>query len=113
MIVETEYNFGANLRRIRMSRGLTQTALGLLADIPQNRISNWELGYHEPTFKDFRKLCEALKCFPGELLGVSSAELTVREFNMINGLRSLDEDGWYVMEATLDIQRKLRLKSDG
>lgn len=113
MIVESEYNFAANLRRVRMSRGLTQTALGIAAEIPQNRISNWELGYNEPSFKDLRKLCAVLKCFPGDLLDIRSAELSVREFDMINGLRDLDDDGWFAMEATLEIQLKLHRKSDG
>lgn len=113
MIVETDYSFGASLRMMRMSRGLTQTALAAESGISQSKISNWELGYHRPDIDDLRRLCVTLKCFPGDLLGIRSAELSVREFNFLNGLRELSEDGWFVMEGNLDIQRKLHSRLDG
>lgn len=113
MIVDPVYNFGENLRRIRMSRGLTQTELGLGTGIPQNRISNWECGYHKPSLDDLRTLCAFLGCFPGDFLGIRSAEPSDFESKMLSGLRDLDDDGKYVMEATLEVQLKVHPKSDG
>ena len=110
MIAETEFEFGATLRNVRLSRGLTQTALGELTGIPQNRISNWELGYHLPDLNDLRRLCVGLNCPPGDLLQLSSSELSMREYDMVKLLRQLDEDGWYAMEATGEIQLKLHSK---
>lgn len=114
MIVEKEYNFGHRLKAIRESRGMTQREVGEKIGTVANVVSNWEIGCSgKPRLDLFRALCIALNCPPGDLLGLSSSELSAAEYNLLKGFRDLDEAGQHTILALLDVQLKLRSGSDG
>lgn len=109
MIKETEFDFPLALRRVRESRGMMQKDLGAVMGIDPNRISNWEAGYNYPTLPVFRKLCIALNCPPGDLLGLSPSDMTGDEYDLIKGFRSLDDAGRHTMMAVLESQLAVRI----
>lgn len=65
---------GQRLRDLRESRGWTQRYLAHLLGMPVSggRISDWELGHHEPTLNTLRCYAESFEMTLAELLkGVS------------------------------------------
>jgi len=65
--LETQ-TFGANLRRIRKSRKITQVRLGKLSGIASNYISELEASKTtNPSLSTLNKLAEALVCSVGDL----------------------------------------------
>jgi transcriptional regulator with XRE-family HTH domain len=58
-----------NLRAIRVSRGLTQKALGKKTGITQAAISRIEAGLQEPGYRTVLRIAVALGCEPEELIG--------------------------------------------
>ena len=53
-----EICFSQNLRELRVSKGLSQAALGKLVGVDQRTISGWEKGVSEPSFTTLARLCE-------------------------------------------------------
>lgn len=58
---------GANLRRLREARLLTQAELGQAAGVHRDQVSRIERNEVEPRFSTIRKLGEALGVEPSEL----------------------------------------------
>lgn len=58
---------GANLRRLREARLLTQAELGEAAGVHRDQVSRIERNEVEPRFSTIRKLGEALGVEPSEL----------------------------------------------
>ena len=111
MIIETEFEFAQALKKIRESRGMLQKDVGIAMGIDPNRVSNWEKGYNYPTLPVLRALCIALNCPPGDLLGLSSSDMTGDEYDLIKGFRSLDDAGRHTMMAVLESQLAVRIDS--
>ncbi len=104
---------GKRLRFLRERAGLSQTELGERAGIPQNNISNWELGLSYPQYEGIRKLCKGLDCSADELLGLTPPTLTAREYKSLQRYRMLDDDGQHTVDAVQDTQlRRLGLLDD-
>ena len=59
---------GANLRRLREARLLTQAQLGETAGVHRDQVSRIERDEVEPRFSTIRKLAEALGVDPAELV---------------------------------------------
>lgn len=55
-----ELPFGAALRRVRLSVGMSQERLGLEAGVQRNFISLIETGHNQPTISTIAKLARAL-----------------------------------------------------
>lgn len=55
-------SFGLRLRELRQRAGLSQTALGKAAGIPQTTIASWENGNREALVTAIPKLAAALGC---------------------------------------------------
>lgn len=89
MADENKILFGRRLRAIRERRGYTQTELGLVTGIGQNRISNWELGYAYPSIEMLVLLANALHCTADELVGLSDLELSEDELWCLLHYRNL------------------------
>lgn len=68
-----ELPFGAALRRVRLSAGLSQEQLALEAGVQRNFISLIELGHNQPTIGTICRLARALGMKASEL--VAEAEL--------------------------------------
>jgi transcriptional regulator with XRE-family HTH domain len=58
--------FGANLKRARKARGMTQEALGLAAGLDAAVISRIEAGQREPRVTNITKIAKALEVPPGD-----------------------------------------------
>ena len=67
MIGDVEID-GAELRRLRRERALSQQELGRMTGIAQSTISNLELGNRPARLASVRKLAEALGVEPKELM---------------------------------------------
>lgn len=59
--------FGANLRRLRLKRGLTQVELARLIDMPRNDLADIENGHHFIRSTNFIKIINAFNVTPDEL----------------------------------------------
>ncbi len=57
-----------NLKRLRLSKGLTQAALAELMDISVISIQSWESGRNWPRLKSIQRLAEALGCTEADLM---------------------------------------------
>lgn len=51
-------DFAANLRSLRTSKGLTQSALAKMLGVDKRTVSAWENKVCEPSFSMLAKLCE-------------------------------------------------------
>lgn len=60
--------FGANVRRVRMAKGLSQEALALEADMKRSYLSDLERGERNPSVRALGRLAEALAVDPADLL---------------------------------------------
>ena len=60
--------FGANLKRWRLGRGLTQRALAEAIGHDRPTICRWEAGQRTPSLADLIALAAALRCKPAALL---------------------------------------------
>ena len=60
--------FGANLKRIRKARGLSQEALAFAAGLHRTEAGMLERGIRLPRIDTFIKLCNSLDVGPDELL---------------------------------------------
>lgn len=71
VLTEPEPN---NLRRLRESRGLTQTALAQMVGTQQAQLSHWEKGNYQPMLRNVIRLASAL--------GVKVADLGIVGYGM-------------------------------
>jgi XRE family transcriptional regulator, regulator of sulfur utilization len=58
---------GEAIRALRRERGLTQSELGLKADIHPTWISQIEMGKVNPTFLNVLRICRGLEVRPSDL----------------------------------------------
>jgi transcriptional regulator with XRE-family HTH domain len=65
---ESELQFGAALRRLRLAAGMSQERLGLEAGIQRNFVSLIETGQNQPTITTIAKLARALGMRASELV---------------------------------------------
>jgi transcriptional regulator with XRE-family HTH domain len=69
-------SFGANLRRLREARGISQRILAQKIGVSMPTISMWESDQRRPVLKRLNQICEILGVSAGELMaGAESAEL--------------------------------------
>jgi transcriptional regulator with XRE-family HTH domain len=67
--------FGLTLRKLRLSKGLTQEELGFEADLRRTFISSLELGEKQPSLKTIQNLATALDIPMSKLLQLVEVEL--------------------------------------
>lgn len=113
MVIEHELDFARRHKEIRELRGLTQRQEADKLGIVANVVSNWEMGIAIPRTKMIPKICIALNCTPGELLGLSPTVMTSDEYTLLKGYRDLDDAGKHTMLALLESQLQIRNRSDG
>jgi transcriptional regulator with XRE-family HTH domain len=59
--------FGANVRRVRRERGMTQEQVALAAGLDTAVISRIEAGQREPRVTNIVRIAKALEVAPGDL----------------------------------------------
>lgn len=70
---------GANIRRLRDQRGLTQEQLGKMVDVSRSTITQWERGWTTPRMGNVQLLAGAL--------GVSTADIIADELPPSNAIK--------------------------
>ena len=70
---------GANIRRLREQRGLTQEQLGKMVDVSRSTITQWERGWTTPRMGNVQLLAGAL--------GVSTADIIADELTPSNAIK--------------------------
>ena len=60
--------FGLNVRRARLAKGLSQDALAELANMRRSYLSDVERGTRNPSVQALGRIAEALEVLPGDLL---------------------------------------------
>ncbi len=70
--MKLEKTFGANVRRWRKERGLSQEELASRAELHPTYVSGIETGYRNPTVKIVGRIAEALHVDPCELFVAKS-----------------------------------------
>ena len=65
--MKLEKMFGANVRRWRKERGLSQEELAARAELHPTYLSGIETGYRNPTVKIVGRIARALKVRPSQL----------------------------------------------
>jgi transcriptional regulator with XRE-family HTH domain len=65
--VSAAQRFGANVKKVRKAREMTQEKLGLAADLDAAVISRIEAGQREPRVKNIVRIAQALDTEPGDL----------------------------------------------
>ena len=70
---------GANIRRLREQRGLTQEQLGKMVDVSRSTITQWERGWTTPRMGNVQLLAGAL--------GVSTADIIADELPPYNAIK--------------------------
>jgi transcriptional regulator with XRE-family HTH domain len=65
--VSAARRFGANVKRARKEREMTQEQLGLAAGLDAAVISRIEAGQREPRVKNIVRIAKALDAEPGDL----------------------------------------------
>ena len=70
---------GANIRRLREQRGLTQEQLGKMVDVSRSTITQWERGWTTPRMGNVQLLAGAL--------GVSTADILADELPPSNAIK--------------------------
>ena len=61
-------NFANNLRKIRRIKDLTQKDLSRITGIHQTHISHFERGRRKPSFRNLKKILDALDCKAEDLI---------------------------------------------
>ncbi len=61
--------FPERLKSARETRELTQSALAVLARLPQSSVAHFEAGARKPSFENLRRLANALQVTTDYLLG--------------------------------------------
>ena len=64
----TNPTFGANLKKHRNGKGITQTELAEKIGVTKGCISNWERGYRDPGLSEIYAVSEALGIDPRKLI---------------------------------------------
>lgn len=114
MVVEHEFDFARRHKEIRESRGLTQQQEAEMIGIDRNVVSNWEMGIAIPRTKMLPKICVALNCPPGDLLGMSTVPLTGPEYSLLKRYRDLNDAEWQkALVSFAETLCSLRSGSDG
>ena len=68
--VEYLKELGANIKRLRLKKGMTQTQLGLNCDFERGNMRRIEAGRTSPTLKTLIKIADALEIEPYQLLKI-------------------------------------------
>lgn len=62
------YKIGANIRRYREMRSLSQKEFAKAIGVSGSRLSNWENGINRPDVDTLARICKVLQVSPSELL---------------------------------------------
>ena len=86
-------SIGKNIKRLRESRGLTQTELGKIAGVTDKAVSTWENGSADPRMGAVQKMADYFGVRKSDILDDDSSlsyELSEDEQRLLDVYRSLN-----------------------
>ena len=89
-------SIGKNIKRLRESRGLTQTELGKIAGVTDKAVSTWENGTADPRMGAIQRMADYFGVKKSDLLdddSSSSLDLTDDEQRLLQMYRALNPAG--------------------
>ncbi len=101
-------NFGENLKKLRIERGITQKALGLSLGVTPVTIGNWERGVRQPSFELLVQLAGILMTSTDTLLGMPAPTGKTATDESVAALikkyKALDAHGRKLVEAVCALE---------
>lgn len=103
--------FSIELKKLRESRGLSQSKLAQQLGVSQATVGMWESGKREPSFPVLRTLCEFFCVSADQFLGlpytvpsqcVVDPHVSDDELSILNKIRALTPRDRSVLLSTLD-----------
>lgn len=83
------YKIGANIRKFREMRSLSQREFAEAIGVSSSRLSNWENGINRPDVDTLAVICRTLQVSPSEILDmeISVEQLTEHERRLVREYR--------------------------
>lgn len=91
---------GDNIKRIRISRGITQAQLADRVGVSEKTVSSWEVNRTEPKSGLYGAISKALACDTSEL--VDGEKISPDDSLMLKKYHSLDDYGKRNVQAILN-----------
>ena len=80
---------GENIKKIRITRGITQAQLADRVGVSEKTVSSWEVGRTEPRSNLFDSICRILNCDMSELVDGNKVlpddSLLLRKYHALDG----------------------------
>lgn len=95
---------GKRIREVRLAKGLKQTALNDLAELPINSVCKIERGHREPSTPELLRIARALSTTIDFLTNASSTFVCTEEIKVIEALRVLKYEDYKRIIRTIEAQ---------
>lgn len=103
-------SFSNRLKEARLKAGMTQEFLALQIGVAKSTLTGYEKGYREPDMDKISKIMDVLKVsanflFQDEIIQNEEMSLTLKEREILQIYRSLDEFGKHAIELLLQAEQ--------
>ena len=88
-----KYEIGMKLKKIRMSKNISQEDVAAFLNSTPQKISSFETGRTRISLESFISLCELYGISPDAFFDLPNQNLSSKEYILINIFRSLNEEG--------------------
>ena len=107
-----ELNIGANIKRLRLAKGLTQEQLAKLLNVSAAAISKWEAKNIYPDITMLYPLAEIFSVSIDELLGYDQLKIKTDIDNLISEYRKFNVSGNFTEASKLITEARKRYPHD-
>lgn len=111
-ISRSAVKFGPAIKAFRTRKGISQAKLAEILNVSRNTVIKWETDSYKPEPDMAILLCRTLEMSLDELYGVTTAEVSPRELQMLKGFRRVSPVGQRVIEKLVTdmLDEELRAK---
>ena len=88
-----KYEIGKKLKRIRMSKNISQEDVASFLNSTPQKVSSFETGRTRISLESFISLCELYGISPDSFFDLPNHNFSPKEHALINIFRSLNEEG--------------------
>ena len=107
-----ELNIGANIKRLRLAKGLTQEQLAKILNVSTAAISKWEAKNIYPDITMLYPLAEVFSVSIDELLGYDQLKIKTDIDNLISEYQKLNVSGNFMEASKLITEARKRYPQD-
>ena len=86
--------FGLNLKKLRMTNGITQTQLARDLDVSNGTVGNWESGAREPDLDMVKRIADYFHSTTDFLLGKETEENNDAKVALFGGDVTVTDEMW-------------------